>query len=397
MPHWRWRDVFSTLLEDLAAPQTVSLVLTAPGYLEDMGPQLGTTEPAAIYNYLAWRLAIEFAPLLPTLPAATLLRGSAPPQAERPERLCLSELRAIMGHAAAALLAPPVGSQARSAVRDAVATATDQLKRQLVGYLWMSEAVSQRAVHKLNALQAHLFYPAFVEDKMVLEQIYRQVPDTLGQQPALLEWFRARSAVMLKRWKALAGKGLPPLALQWLKGPEYSKELSFFGKAVGVRSDIFCTVSITWQKGEMNGRRQFGKRLCGFLKCSREPTGAFHDESGALHFWWERSSFVRLQRAENCLVRHHAADPVEALLDQVALQAAYAMYKQRQGGPEVRLAALPDASGDQLFSLAFATGFCAEGDDRLEARDRVNLALREWAPFHQAFGCLEERHSCSLR
>lgn len=31
------------------------------------------------------------------------------------------------------------------------------------------------------------------------------------------------------------------------------------------------------------------------------------------------------------------------------------MYKQRQGGPEVRLAALPDASGDQLFSLAFAT------------------------------------------
>ncbi|XP_077530897.1 uncharacterized protein LOC144142940 [Haemaphysalis longicornis] len=72
---WRWRDVFSTLLEDLAAPQTVSLVLTAPGYLEDMGPQLGTTEPAAIYNYLAWRLAIEFAPLLPTLPAATLLRG----------------------------------------------------------------------------------------------------------------------------------------------------------------------------------------------------------------------------------------------------------------------------------------------------------------------------------
>lgn len=31
------------------------------------------------------------------------------------------------------------------------------------------------------------------------------------------------------------------------------------------------------------------------------------------------------------------------------------MYKQRQGGPEMRLAALPDASGDQLFSLAFAT------------------------------------------
>lgn len=28
---------------------------------------------------------------------------------------------------------------------------------------------------------------------------------------------------------------------------------------------------------------------------------------------------------------------------------------------------------------------------------RVNLVLREWAPFHQAFGCPEERHSCSLR
>lgn len=54
-------------------------------------------------------------------------------------------------------------------------------------------------------------------------------------------------------------------------------------------------------------------------------TGAFHDESGALSFWWERSSFVRLRHAEHCLARHHAADPAEAVLDQVALQAAYAV------------------------------------------------------------------------
>lgn len=128
--------------------------------------------------------------------------------------------------------------------------------------------------------------------------------------------------------------------------------------------------------------------------------GAFHDESGALSFWWERGSFVRLRRTERCLARRHASDPAEALLDQVALQAAYAvcfqylfylpvrvaicewrtrkapqrghcaeesnmpvywppharasqMYKQRQSG--LRLAALPDASSDQLFSLAFAT------------------------------------------
>ncbi|XP_077529867.1 endothelin-converting enzyme 1-like [Haemaphysalis longicornis] len=229
-----------------------------------------------------------------------------------------------MGHAAAALLAPPVGSQARSAVRDAVATATDQLKRQLVGYLWMSEAVSQRAVHKLNALQAHLFYPAFVEDKMVLEQIYRQVPDTLGQQPALLEWFRARSAVMLKRWKALAGKGLPPLwDLPYLEPTvHYLPDSNELVVPVGILRDPIY--SPPGNALPLDAAR-FGFRLARQLAQVALYRGAFHDESGALHFWWERSSFVRLQRAENCLVRHHAADPVEALLDQVALQAAYAV------------------------------------------------------------------------
>lgn len=65
---------------------------------------------------------------------------------------------------------------------------------------------------------------------------------------------------------------------------------------------------------------------------------------------------MRLHHAEHCLARHHAADPAEAVLDQVALQAAYALYKQRQqGSPGLRLAALPHASADQLFSLAFAT------------------------------------------
>ncbi|KAH7940149.1 hypothetical protein HPB52_022064 [Rhipicephalus sanguineus] len=349
---WRWREVFSVLLEDLAAPQTVSLVLTAPGYVEEAAPLLADARPAAVHNYLAWRLALELAPLLPVLPASVALGGVQ----QRPERRCLRELRALMEHAATALLAPQPGPQGRSAARDVLASATDQLKRQLVDYMWIAEPVSQRAVQKLNALQAHLLYPPFVEDKMVLEQIYRQVPDIGGDSPVLLDWFRARSAVMLKRWKALAGKGLPPL---W--------DVPYMEPAVHYLADS-------------------------------NELGAFHDESGALSFWWERSSFVRLRHAEHCLARHHAADPAEAVLDQVALQAAYALYKQRQqGSAGLRLAALPNASADQLFALAFATGMCAEGDERPRARDRVNLALREWAPFRQAFGCPEERHPCGLR
>ncbi|CAN7994794.1 unnamed protein product, partial [Ixodes hexagonus] len=99
---------------------------------------------------------------------------------------------------------------ARSRVRELLGRVVDELKHQLVDYLWMQETVSQYAIQKLNGVQAHLLYPSFVEDKMVLDQIYRQVPDMTGQSP-LADWFRARSAVMLKRWKALAGKGLSPL------------------------------------------------------------------------------------------------------------------------------------------------------------------------------------------
>ncbi|EEC17001.1 hypothetical protein IscW_ISCW013079 [Ixodes scapularis] len=86
----------------------------------------------------------------------------------------------------------------------------DELKHQLIDYPWMQDAVSQYAIQKLNGVQEHLLYPPFVEDKMVLEQIYRQVPDLTGQTP-LADWFRARSAIMHKRWKALSGKGLSPL------------------------------------------------------------------------------------------------------------------------------------------------------------------------------------------
>ncbi|XP_077492562.1 endothelin-converting enzyme 1-like [Amblyomma americanum] len=348
---WRWRDVFSALLEDLATPQTVSLVLTAPSYLDEAASQLGDARPAALHNYLSWRLALELAPLLPVLPGATLLpRGT-----ERAERRCLRELRAVMEHAVTALLAPQPGAQARSAARDAVATTTDQLKRQLVDYLWLAEAVSQRAVHKLNTLQAHLLYPPFVEDKMVLEQIYRQVPDIGSDGPVLLDWFRARSAVMLKRWKALAGKGLPPLwDVPYLEpAVHYLADSNELVVPVGVlREPIY---SAPGSSLPLDAAR-FGFRLSRQLAQAVLYRGAFHDESGALSFWWERGSFVRLRRTERCLARRNAADPAEALLDQVALQAAYAMYKQRQsGGPGLRLPALPDASSDQLFSLAFAT------------------------------------------
>ncbi|KAL3183616.1 hypothetical protein MRX96_033718 [Rhipicephalus microplus] len=302
-----------------------------------------------------------------------------------------------MEHAATALLAPQLGPQARTAARDVLASATDQLKRQLVDYMWIAEPVSQRAVQKLNALQAHLLYPPFVEDKMVLEQIYRQVPDVGGGDgPVLLDWFRARSAVMLKRWKALAGKGLPPLWDVPYMEPaiHYMADSNELVVPVGVlREPIY---SAPGNSLPLDFAR-FGFQLARQLAQAVLYRGAFHDESGALSFWWERSSFVRLRHAEHCLARHHAADPAEAVLDQVALQAAYALYKQRQqGSAGLRLAALPNMSTDQLFSLAFATGLCAEGDERPRARDRVNLALREWAPFRQAFGCPEERHPCGL-
>lgn len=95
-------------------------------------------------------------------------------------------------------------------MKESLSRAVDQLKHQLVDYLWMHETVSQYAIQKLNGLQAHVLYPPYVEDKMVLEQIYRQVPDLLGDS-VMHDWFRTKSALMLKRWKALAGKGLPPL------------------------------------------------------------------------------------------------------------------------------------------------------------------------------------------
>ncbi|XP_075728389.1 neprilysin-1 [Rhipicephalus microplus] len=349
---WRWRGVFSALLEDLAAPQTVSVVLTAPGYTEEAAPLLADAGPAAVYNYLAWRLALELAPLLPVLPASVALGGAQ----QRTERRCLRELRALMEHAATALLAPQLGPQARTAARDVLASATDQLKRQLVDYMWIAEPVSQRAVQKLNALQAHLLYPPFVEDKMVLEQIYRQVPDVGGGDgPVLLDWFRARSAVMLKRWKALAGKGLPPLWDVPYMEPaiHYMADSNELVVPVGVlREPIY---SAPGNSLPLDFAR-FGFQLARQLAQAVLYRGAFHDESGALSFWWERSSFVRLRHAEHCLARHHAADPAEAVLDQVALQAAYALYKQRhQGSAGLRLAALPNMSTDQLFSLAFAT------------------------------------------
>ncbi|XP_042149421.1 uncharacterized protein LOC121047597 [Ixodes scapularis] len=247
-----------------------------------------------------------------------------------------------MSHAATALLARPFVEQAtatRANVREMLTRVVDELKHQLIDYPWMQDAVSQYAIQKLNGVQEHLLYPPFVEDKMVLEQIYRQVPDLTGQTP-LADWFRARSAIMLKRWKALSGKGLSPL---W---------------------DIHYTEpSVT------------------YLHDSNE-LGAFHDATGALRFWWERGTYTKLEWIERCFGRRYAASSYstegrgtqpqevrDVLLDRVALQVAHTVYAERsKRRPGPRLAALPSASAEQLFFLAFATGQCSGNRPRPHLR-----------------------------
>lgn len=87
------------------------------------------------------------------------------------------------------------------------------MKHTLIDYAWMHESVSQQAIQKLNSMNIHLLYPPFVEDKMILEQIYRQVPD-IGNASLLEDFFHAKSALMLKKWKGLVGKGIQPMQVQ---------------------------------------------------------------------------------------------------------------------------------------------------------------------------------------
>ncbi|KAM7299367.1 hypothetical protein ISCGN_019933 [Ixodes scapularis] len=209
---WNWRNFFATLLEDVVPLQTVDVVVVFPAYLDALGQLLLKTERAVVYNYLVLELLLESSPLVPSSlsPHVALPRRNGGP---RTERLCVRLVQELMSHAATALLARPFVEQAtatRANVRDMLTRVVDELKHQLIDYPWMQDAVSQYAIQKLNGVQEHLLYPPFVEDKMVLEQIYRQVPDLTGQTP-LADWFRARSAIMLKRWKALSGKGLSPL------------------------------------------------------------------------------------------------------------------------------------------------------------------------------------------
>lgn len=432
---WHWRKYFSALLEDVVPLQTVEIVAASPKYLDALAKIILSTERPVVYNYLVWRLAVhlspfmpsKFAPLVPFSPEHTEWVPYAPPL----EELCMKLVGDLMSHAVTTIyirnqrVGMPSGT--RIAVKDSLNQVVDQMKHTLIDYLWMHETVSQRAIQKLNAIEVHLLYPPFVDDKMVLEQIYRQVPD-IGNDTVLEDYFRAKSALMLKKWKALAGKGVQPIWNIHYFAPEivYLHESNELVIPVGIlRPPIYLNA----EDIPLDTAR-FGYQLARQISKAIFYKGAFHSDMGNISFWWERSTVKKFEDAEFCFRRMYAAlwlptsirGQAEAaatiqdnILNYVALKVAYAMYiqsKRSEDSKEQRLSGLGSFTSEQLFFLAFAQGQCAKSRKRstsihlkippeVPAHLRVNLPLRNFARFSRAFQCKPEstmnpRHRCSL-
>ncbi|XP_064489546.1 neprilysin-1-like [Ornithodoros turicata] len=433
---WQWRKFFASLLEDIVPLQTVDLVVSSQEYMDTLAKIILNTERPVVYNYLVWRLAVhvspflpsKFAPLVPFSPEHNRWVPREPPLGE----LCMSLIGDLMSHAVTTIYIrnqrAGIPNGLRASVKDSLNQVVDQMKHTLIDYTWMHESVSQQAIRKLNSIEVHLLYPPFVEDKMVLEQIYRQVPD-IGNASLLEDFFHAKSALMLKKWKGLVGKGVQPIWNVHYFEPEivYLHESNELVIPIGMlRAPIYLNT------GDMPlDTARFGYQLAREISKAIFYKGAFHSDTGNIQFWWERSTMKKFEAAEFCFRRAYAAawlphsikGQVEAeitvqdnILNYVALKVAHSMYTQPRRGEDTkerRLNGLSSFSSEQLFFIAYAQGQCAKSRNasanthlKAEAyvppRLRINLPLKNFDRFSKAFECKPEspmnpRHRCNLK
>jgi putative endopeptidase len=403
-----WSDYFAALDLGSVGPH---LNVTVPEFFAGLPALLAALDPPTLRAYLRWQLLHATAPYIgpvelaidEQLTAALTGQAASPPRWQRcVEFINDSPLGDLLGPPFVARALSPAGERLATAMIEALERA---FTRSLDRVPWMDPQTRQRARSKLRAIANKVGQPARL-------RVASDFQVGLAPPPAGTHLDHALTLRRMVARRHAGQLGGPVDRHEWELSPAtvnayYSPTFNEMVFPAGVLQPPYFSLDYPIAMNFGGIGMVIGHELVhGF-----DDEGRRFDADGVLREWWDPATVARFAERARCVERTYSGVEVlpgvhldgaltlgENLADLGGVRTAHAAYRAwtQEHGDEPRL--LADLSGDQLFFVGFAQGWCtlsspesarldATVDPHAPPQQRVNLPLAHLPAFWEAFGC----------
>ncbi len=380
------------------------LNVTTPTYFEKLGGIVRKTDAATLQAYLRWHILRAAAPALSKdiveadFKFTSTLTGAKElsPRWERCVGLANFGLGELVGEA---FVKEKFAGTSKETALVMIGHIEAAFEAGLPALAWMDPATRTRAVEKMKALINKIGYPDKWRDYSKLKLSKK---DHLGNVIAGRRFQFAHEADRISKPVDKGEWHMPPAIVNAYYNPSVN-EMVF---PAGILQPPYFSADFPMAMNFGGIGMVMGHELThGF-----DDQGRKFDATGVLREWWEPSASAKFQERAQCVEDLYGRIEVlpgvklngkltlgENIADFGGIKAAFAGYKDWQKNKrEAEL--IQGLSGDQLFFLGFAQGWCtletpesqrmrATIDPHSPPRERVNVPLAHFPGFWDAWQC----------
>ncbi|KAI9183462.1 hypothetical protein H9P43_004380 [Blastocladiella emersonii ATCC 22665] len=422
-PALPWKSFLASLAKRNGAtlPDSSTVVVVTPSYLEQLDVIIQTTSPATLNGYLTWHAVFSGMGSVDPRTQATLDEfkrvvyglqpGARPP---RPDT-CLQATDRTLGLATGRwFVAKKFAGASRASARDMVERIITTFDARLNTYTWLDEQTREKARAKARALDRKIGYPDKLADVGAVVAEYASLRIEDGDHFGNLE--RATRDAVRHQWGKL-GKptdftewGMTPATVNAYYSPT-GQEIVF---PAGILQPPFYSVDTL----DALNHGAIGAVAGHELTHAFDVNGRWYDEKGRLADWWTNATAAEFEKRSKCFIDQYSSftitDPNgnkvhvngaltqgENVADNGGLSLAWDAWKAKQSHgdkTDLRLPGLPTVSSEQLFFIGFAHVWCGKArpeyllnqirsDPHSPGFVRANAAMQNSPQFACAFSC----------
>ena len=396
-----WKQYF----EALGYPKIAGdLNIMTPTYFKQLGAAVREADVETLQAYLRWHVLRIAAPALSReiveadFKFTSTLTGAKElsPRWERCVNLANFGLGELVGQA---FVKERFAGASKSVALEMIGSIETAFEAGLPALAWMDPSTRTRAVEKMKALINKIGYPERWRDYGKLKLSRK---DHLANFIAGRRFLFAHEADRISKPVDRSEWHMPPAMVNAYYNPS-ANEMVF---PAGILQPPYFHADFPMAMNFGGIGMVMGHELThGF-----DDQGRKFDATGVLREWWEPAASARFQERAQCVETLYGGIEVlpgvklngkltlgENIADFGGIKAAYAGYRTwRANRTETPL--IQGLSGDQLFFLGFAQGWCThetQESQRLRAtidphsppRERVNVPLAHFPGFWDAWQC----------
>jgi len=400
-PATPWKLYF----EALGYPKIgADLNVATPSYFKQLGAQVRKADAATLQAYLRWHILRVAAPALgkeiveADFKFTSVLTGAKElsPRWERCVNLANFGLGELVGQA---FVKERFAGASKEVALEMIGSIESAFEAGLPALAWMDPSTRTRAVEKMKALRNKIGYPDRWRDYSKLKLSRK---DHLANVIAGRRFLFAHEADRISKAVDKDEWHMPPALVNAYYNPSVN-EMVF---PAGILQPPYFSADFPMAMNFGGIGMVMGHELThGF-----DDQGRKFDAAGVLREWWDPSASAKFQERAQCVETLYGGIEVlpgvrlngkltlgENIADFGGIKAAHAGYQTwARGKSEPTL--IQGLSGEQLFFLGFAQGWCTHETDesqRLRAtidphsppRERVNVPLAHFPGFWAAWQC----------